>query len=212
MTHLTREELVRWRESGAAEDRNVIVSHLAACKACAATYAELVRTAASAPAPHHFDPADFVKRGYAVRGAAQASRWSAVFTPRTAWAGSLSAAAVLLLVVALWPGAQSGRPPSDGVRGSGIDFVVPAETTEQPAVVEWKSGIAAARFRVELVDASGGVLYQEVTDSSRIRLSPDIVMMLRPGSSYTWKVTALDRDGQPVTTSSRTFSIARASR
>lgn len=99
MDHVMREELIQWRDHGRAEDRDRIVSHLATCKLCAATYAELIRTAPAAQEPARFDPKDFVKRGYAVRRDTASSAWPAIVTSWKTWAGALSAAAVLVIVL-----------------------------------------------------------------------------------------------------------------
>jgi len=65
-THLDRDQLIRWRDYGTG-DRDAVLVHLAACQACAADYAELVRTRPAAEGPTHFDPAQFVAAGYRVR-------------------------------------------------------------------------------------------------------------------------------------------------
>jgi hypothetical protein len=66
--HLDRDQLVRWRDQVGAADREVVLGHLAVCPSCAASYAELVRTAPTATGPTRFNPAEFAARGYAVRG------------------------------------------------------------------------------------------------------------------------------------------------
>ena len=107
MDHVRREELIRWRDHGRPEDRDRIVSHLATCGSCAATYAELIRTAPAAQTPTRLDPKDFVERGYAVQRSAAPSAWPAVVTSWKTWAGALSAAAVLIIVLV------GPRPDSD---------------------------------------------------------------------------------------------------
>jgi hypothetical protein len=99
MTHLQRDELIRWRDQGLADDRARVLSHLASCKACAESLAELIRTAPLTDTPQHFNPADFVERGYAARRSTARHSWSAALTSWKLWAGAFSAAAILLVAL-----------------------------------------------------------------------------------------------------------------
>src|SRR5204862_3804 len=76
---------------------------------------ELLRTAPVEP-PAHFNPADFVRRGYAARTSAAAPGWAAAMSSWKAWGGALSAAAALILVVAI--AMRLNSPSDDGLRGS----------------------------------------------------------------------------------------------
>jgi hypothetical protein len=96
VTHLSREELVHWRDRGATDDRDRVVTHLAACGSCAAAYAELARTAPAIEGPKHFDPADFVARGYAVQRRIRPAQ-SMFGLSWKVWVGTLSVAAVLIV-------------------------------------------------------------------------------------------------------------------
>jgi hypothetical protein len=212
MTHVMREDLVRWRDQGLPEDRERVLSHLAACKSCAETYAELIRTAPAVHAPEHFDPADFVKRGYAAHRKTATRTWPAPFVSWKMWAGLLSGVALLLLVIHPGFGPRPGSELTDTTRGVSIEIVSPSGTTEPPTTVEWKSGITPARFRVELTDSRGTTVYQTETEVPRVTLPHEVTGKLLPGNSYACKVTALDQDGRPITASSGTFSIAGATK
>jgi hypothetical protein len=205
MTHLMHDELIRWRDEGFPAERDRVLSHLASCEACAEAYAELIRTSPAAETLSHFNPADFVARGYAARRNGEARSWTASLTSWKVWAGALSAAALATLVVLVVPDLRRGVEPGDVSRGAGIELVMPSPRVA-PTTLEWKNALTGVRFRVELTDSHGARLYQMETDASRVALPPDVVARIRPGS-YKWSVTALDKDGQPVTTSSGTFSI-----
>lgn len=99
MDHLVRDELIRWRDHGSAKDRERIISHLAICASCSATYAELIRMAPTAQTPTYLNPQDFVKRGYAVRREPSSNAWSSAFTSWKVWAGVFSAAVVLIAIL-----------------------------------------------------------------------------------------------------------------
>jgi hypothetical protein len=228
VTHLSQAELLRWRDEGRAEDRERVLSHLARCRTCAAELAELTRRATIDPATAgdaadggsvHFDPADFVKRGYAVRrevNAGQAWRGDArverapIWTSRKLWAGALGAVAMLALVVTLMPGERErgGDAGGDVVRGGGITITSPDSPAETPQTIAWTSGVKAARYRVELLDASGAAVFQTTTTDTRVVLRGDQVPGLIAGRSYVLKITALDMEGESITSASKTFSVA----
>jgi len=218
MAHLTRDDLVRWRDQGLPEDRERVITHLAACQSCADVYAELVRTAPADQPLEHFKPADFVKRGYAARKSAAAPTWSGALTSWKVWAGALSAAALVVLVVATGPDLQRLFESSDTARGAGIELIThtpgpssPSSPTTVPSL-EWKTSLTASRFRVELTDQTGATVYQTETNASSATLPANVARALAPGSAYTWRVTALDRDGQAMATATTPLSPSGATR
>lgn len=128
MAHLTRDELIRWRDRGSEDDRERIISHLAVCGSCSAAYAELIHVAPAAQTPAYFDPQDFVKRGYAVRRDSTADAWSSVFTSWKVWAGAFSAAVVLLAVLVTRDQPFTTLSGSSGA-GSGVRLTVMFQPT-----------------------------------------------------------------------------------
>ncbi len=204
MAHVMREEMLRWRDQGLPEDRERVLSHLASCQSCAQQYAEIIRTAPVAPVPQHFDPADFVKRGYAVREKVASPARAGWLMSWKMWAGVLSAAAAVTLVVSIGLGPTPG---SDGgtSRGAGIELVTQGPSAAAPTVLEWTSGLAPDRFRVEITDASGAVLYRVETRDTRVTLPDEVRLRLAPGGSYRYTVAALNVDGDVVTSASATI-------
>ncbi len=205
MTHIARDELIRWRDQGLVADRERILPHLATCKACAQTYAELIRTEPVAGAPQHFDPADFVKRGYAVRQTATRSLSIRALVSWKLWTGALAAAAVVLLAVTITT--RTGRDVVGDSRGPRIEIVTPSGPTPNLSSIEWRSGIVADTFRVELADPSGRVVYRTETRDDRIAIPLETQSTLRLAKECRYTITALDRDGQPIATCSGTVSI-----
>ena len=171
------------------------MSHLGACGPCAAMYAELIRTAPAAQ-PAHFNAADFVERGYAVRRKAAAPMWKSwkVLAP------ALTVAAALILVVSI------GRGTSDDVRGARIELSAPVAEVGRPIALEWSSGLAAPRFTVNVKDASGVVLFSSTTTATRATIPADVSAKITAGRSYSWTVSALDADGQVIAHASGSFS------
>jgi hypothetical protein len=209
VTHLTRDELVAWRDRPADGDRARVTEHLGACRPCASVYAELLRTA-PVDAPAHFKPSDFVARGYAARQSAAAPGWASAMGSWRAWGGALSAAAALVLVVSI--GTRLSDDEIDGLRGSRIELTAPAFAANRPVVLEWSTGLAATSFSVEIKDAAGNVVHRATTGETRLTLPDAITAALGPGQSYTWTVSALDASGQPVTSASATFLAGAGSR
>jgi hypothetical protein len=209
VTHLTRDELVAWRDRRPDVDRERVLSHLGGCRPCTAAYAELVRTAPAGEPPVHFRPADFVQRGYAVRRAARQPMWSSALGSWKVWGGTLSAAAALLLIVTLGPVSKPERPE---VRGTKIELAAPVAAIGRPVTLEWTSGLRAPKYAVVVTDAAGAEIYRTTTTEPRATVPADASGKLRPGATYSWSVTALDADGQAVTSAAGTFSVSGSSR
>jgi hypothetical protein len=212
MTHVPREELIRWRDHGLVEDRERVLSHLASCKSCAQMYAELIRTAPATDAPSHFNPADFVTRGYKVRRTVRTRggrSWAAALVSWKIWLGAISVAALAVFVISTG-GLRSG--PEDVSRGATIELVTPSGPTPTLSVLEWKSGIQPDAFRVELKDQNGTLLYGADTKSVRLTLPSEVQAKLVPNQTYNYTITALDQSGQAVTQTSGTIAIAAPTR
>lgn len=161
--HLDRDQLVRWRDHGSA-DRAAVLGHLAACDSCAARYAELVRTAPLAAAPVHFDPADFVARGYSVRervarreraaAPARASSWiEALWHPPVSLArAALFANVALVLLLAAVALPRPGGPAFTTLSGP------PPATAGVRVTVIFQPIVTELDMRQALLDVSGSIV------------------------------------------------------
>jgi hypothetical protein len=186
--HFTDIELHRWRESGPGADRERAVAHLAECADCASRYAAAIRTV-----PLRAEPAaeaqEFVAAGRRIPS-------------RRRWVVPLAAAAVLVIAVAI-PLSMNHNKTTPGLhfRGGGIQALAPQGTISQSQVeFVWASSIRAARYRLQIGDATGNITTTE-TQRSESKVS------LKPGN-YWWTVTALDQQGKPLIESQRlTFTI-----
>lgn len=197
MTHLTRADLVAWRDTPAELDRGRIVGHLAECDACSALYAELIRTRAPEPATAHFDREAFARRGY---GAVQTPPGRVLVFQRKLFI-PLAAAAALLLV--LWlPSTrrtvEEGRDPAPVMRGGRPDALAPAGQVGGPIEFRWTSPMAADRYAVEVKDAAGQRLFYRETRDTRLAADAALESALRPGVRFSWTVTALDAAGEAL--------------
>ena len=204
MIHFSDAELSRWSEGGPGDDRTRVLEHLRECAACAGRYAAAVRARAARVEPAS-DAADFVDAGYA----AAAPPKVLPFVARRRWVVvPAAAAAALVAAIALQQVTRRGDTSvTPRFRGAAIHALAPAGDVEPPITFTWSSGLAAARFRLE-VGGPDGVLYSTETDASRADLPVDAAARLSPGVQYWWTVTAFDRSGAPITTSPRrTFAI-----
>lgn len=197
MTHLTRDELMAWRDAPAPGAREHIVGHLAACDACAAVYAELIRTAAHDAPPAHFDPQAFSGRGYETLGE---PRGRLLVFERKLFIPLAAAAAIIL---AIWlPGWRAGGDRGGDspvvMRGGRPEAVTPSGDVRSPLEFRWNVSAGAARYAIEVKDAAGErVFYRETRDE---HLTEDAAMAaaVRPGVRYTWTVTTLDEAGEAI--------------
>lgn len=188
MTHFTDIEVHRWRDAGPGEDRERIVAHLAECAECASRYAAAIRNRplSTAPAP---DAQQF---------AAVGRRFGRTRNQRIAPLAA-AAAAVLLLVIAIPLMMHRETTPDLHLRGASV------ETFRSGRELVWASGVAAARYHVEIGDA-GGIINIADTPKTRMPMPGN----LKPGVEYWWTVTARDAQGRDIATSPRrTFTITK---
>ena len=214
MTHLTSDELVRWRDEAAPADRERIVGHLAACDSCGAVYAELVRTLPAKNAVGRFTPGDFVERGYRVYRAPRTMAW----TVRD-WRIWSTAAAAILVVVAgtLWApslGRRNERPPvGPEIRGTSIQAVSPVGVVSSPSTFRWSSPVRATTYTLDVRDETDVVVYSTSVREEKAEFPPDLWDRLKPGVRYSWIVTARDRAGDEITRSvPQPFRVGGAAR
>lgn len=210
MSHLTRDELVAWRDRQPGADRDRVLAHLGSCRSCTASYAELVRTAPADDAPVHFRAEDFVERGYAARREARQPAWSAALRSWKVWSGVLTAAAAVVLVVTLGGGPGPGGPTE--IRGTTIELTSPVATVGQPVTLTWATGLRASKYLVLVTSPVGGERYRTMTQMTSATVPSSVTARLLPGASYSWKVTALDAEGQVITSATGTFAVVAPSR
>jgi hypothetical protein len=155
VTHLSREELLSWRDRGATGDRDRVVSHLAACGACAATYAELTRTAVPPTIERttHFDPADFVSRGYAVQRRMRPAQ-SMFRLSWKVWTGTLSAAVVVIVTLAgMLVVTRQSRPAFETLSGRSA-----ADSGGARLTVAFHPNATEEAIRQALLDVHGAIV------------------------------------------------------
>jgi hypothetical protein len=208
VSHLSRDELVRWRDEGRPSERERVVGHLAECDACGAAYAELLWAAPAEPGPPRLDEAAFRARGYAA-GQTRPLRFLARSRP------ALLAAAVAATAVTgavLWRLGPPSAPSEAAIRGSAIQALAPVGAVSGPIEFRWASPIVAESYVVEVKDARGRVAATLLAEEERAA-DPSLDRRLLEGERYLWTVTALDADGEPLSRSApQAFVRASAGR
>lgn len=214
MTHLTREALERFRREGSPAERDRIVAHLAVCDACGALYGEVLDQEPVEPTPATAPLAAALReRGYRSYRRNAPGWWSAWWRRPATLAGAAAAAVAVALVLALPLLRESSRPApaldQTGVRGSGVQALEPIGEAARPLRFRWSSALDAPRFELEIRDADGRVVAAVTSDREQAELAADDEARLVPGARYTWRVTALDADGEVMAvTEPRSFVVA----
>jgi hypothetical protein len=203
MTHLSDDDLRRWRDGDALTERDRIVSHLAECQTCAGRYAVMVRTRET-DAVEGSAPEAFIDRGYRAYAPPPLRGWSAsLLRP-------LAALAALVMIVAVaW---TWRRDPTESVLRGGesrVELLRPADgAAVQPDVTfEWDAqNTSQCRLRVfdpakpdaPIVDrrAESGT---QPSGAERDRLAS--------GISYRWFVECALAEGGSAMSASRRFRI-----
>jgi hypothetical protein len=193
MSHLEREDLLRWRDAGDENERARVLGHLAACHDCRRQYADLLRESEAAePEP------DLVREAVPLGMAAYPEAAPRPVSRRGAvWAVSGLAAAVLVasaIILVPRPGPAPGQ--DDTVRGDEIQLMAPLGEVSGPVAFRWSSPVRAARYRVWVHDETGAVVYSTLTAQESARPPAELSAGLRKGARYAWQVEAYDAAGE----------------
>jgi hypothetical protein len=203
MTHLTREELVRWWKDGPPAERERIVSHLAVCDECGALYGERI-DAQPVAADSRPDLAALGYGAYRRPRRLLPSPWS---VPTLAAAATAAVLLIGLAIVAL----RAPEPPDDasGIRGTSLQPLSPIGRVDPPVVFRWESPVRASSYRVEVRDSERRMPVALYYDAESVGLPPPRPLELTPGEEYTWEVVALGPDGEEIMRSpARGFSVS----
>ena len=208
MTHLGRDEMLRWRDEGGEGERSRVLGHLAACDTCRREYADLVRDAEPSGEAESL-ATEAVAAGM---DAYPSAHPRAARNRSVVWAASGLAAAVLVgsALILITPPPHGDPPNEDLLRGEEIRIVAPAGTVSGPIAFQWSSPLRSTRFRVWVHDAGGAVVHSAISTEERLQPPPEVQSRLRPGQAYKWEVEAFDAAGERIARSrEQDFTLAR---
>jgi hypothetical protein len=209
MKHLTRNELERWRVEGPSVDRPRIVGHLAECDPCGSSYGDLLD--ASEVEKHELVTPSPDLLGRASRAYQRQSRPVLRF-----WTSQGLPAAAAAAMVAVMAGAALLRTPAipaDAdwtIRSGSLQMLAPIGAVEPPVRFRWTSPVMAARYRIEVRDEEGRLLFLLFSSVEWADLPADRAHQLVRGHRYIWEVVALGERGDLITRGpSRAFVVSR---
>jgi len=208
VTHLSDDELARWRDGDMPTDAARVRSHLASCDSCRRRLADAVRSAPP-PAPARFHAADFVGAGYGRYRGASTTRWRRYRIPILAAAAVLTVAFVLPIARVTAPGPGTPMVPADSTqRGMTLRLDAPSGSVAGVREFRWQSPVAAASYRVDVRSASGALVHTATVSGEGLRLDAATAAKFGPGAEYRWTVTALDDHGRTLVVSElRAFTV-----
>jgi hypothetical protein len=202
MTHLSDDDLRRWRDGDALNERDRVVSHLAECQACTGRYALIVRTR-EGDAVEAGAPDVFISRGYRAYTPPRQHGWASLLRPVSA------IAALLLVAVVAW---TWRRDPADSVLRGGesrVALLRPADgAAVQPDVTfEWEAQNAGGcRLRVFDPAKPDAPVVDRHADSGTHPSAAERDR-LAGGISYRWFVECALAEGGSAMSASRRFRI-----
>jgi hypothetical protein len=201
MTHLTRDELVGWRDAPNPAERDRIVLHVAGCDECGAVYAELMRTRPAVAGPEALEPAAFMAAGAGAGPVLhRAVSWRRVAIP-------LAAAAVLIVGVTTL---LRREPASYRGGDQALRLSVPSGTVDRGTLTfEWiaQPGTPSQRLVIYSLDDPSQPVIDAKNVNSPLRLTREQLARLRPGIDYRWMVEFATRDGRVETSAARGFRL-----
>ncbi|NNE07865.1 MAG: hypothetical protein HKN20_04810 [Gemmatimonadetes bacterium] len=188
----------------------MIAAHTAACGECRDSLAFLAEDATleqntNASGSAERVPEDVSRRAEKLLEPAPANRG---FFRSRGGLTALAAAAALVLMIGYWNSDRGGPTLRDGALPERFDrdlAVTPvgdaAIVTGEPVAFAWKAVEGALQYEIEVTGPDGGIIATAKTGETGASLS----LPAPVAASYTWRVTAVLRDGSRVVSDYATF-------
>jgi hypothetical protein len=134
------------------------------------------------------------------------------FRPK-AWRVLYAAAAVIVMVIGIGYWMQLREPaidaPLDGpavYRSARLDVIAPiGDLAQAPNELRWTAVPDASRYRVQIAEVDGTLLWSAGTTQSNVALPPAVIAQFAPGKSLLWEVKAFR--GEEMLASSETQTV-----
>ncbi|HEX9166732.1 MAG TPA: hypothetical protein VF862_12540, partial [Gemmatimonadales bacterium] len=130
-------------------------------------------------------------------------------------AGGLALAAAVLLAVwfgmrapeptAVLRNAPSAASPAEAAAPVPVSPVGGTRRSDGPMLFRWRALPGTVEYRVTLLDASGTVLWTQLTTDTSFAMP--LAISLAPRDTYFWYVDALRSDGSSTTSGAQAFGL-----
>lgn len=139
------------------------------------------------------------------------------FRPK-AWRVLYAAAAVFVMVIGIGYWMQLREPsidaPLDGAavyRSARLDVIAPVgDLAQAPNELRWTAVPEAARYRVQIAEVDGTLLWSAGTTQSRVALPPGVIAQFAPGKSLRWEVKAFRGEEMLASSDTQTVRVSVA--
>lgn len=137
------------------------------------------------------------------------------FRPKT-WRGLSAAAAMTAMIIGIGYWMQMREPaidaPIDGpaiYRSARLDVVAPVgDLAQAPNEFRWTPVPDASRYRVEIAEVDGTLLWSAGTTESHVALPPAVIAQFAPGKSLLWEVKAFRGEEMVAASDTQTVRVS----
>jgi hypothetical protein len=195
--------------------------HLSGCPHCQAELAMLKSFESSVPSKNEGAAAAWIAAQLERK---QNSSSAKAGVPRPFWrnffrvpylAGALALVLAAGLGISLYvsdrePRSPLNNPGTEIMRSGSVRLTSPSGDLARPAQeFHWEAYPGAKKYRVEVLEVDGNVLWSGQSDQTSIATPPELQAKMLPGKTLQWKVTALDDSGKPIASSSQERFLVR---
>jgi hypothetical protein len=203
MTHLSDDDLRRWRDGAAESERGRMVSHLAECESCAGRYASIFRNR-PLETPVTPAPEELTQRGYAAYGRPRVNSWTSLFAKP-----AVALASLAVIVAVVWTIRDRQAEPVYRGAGAGVELLTPPDgsTVANDVAFQWRAEDATGcRLRVYDPSHPDSPVVDRRADSGAQAQAGERERLVS-GVTYRWFVECASADGQRSVSTSRRFDI-----
>ena len=129
---------------------------------------------------------------------------------------AVAAALVMVIGISYWinfrePAVDTTFDPSEAYRTARLDVIAPiGELAQAPNELRWTAVEDASRYRVQIAEVDGTLLWSAGTTQSNVALPPAVIAQFAPGKSLLWEVKAFRGDEMLASSDTQTVRVSVA--